>query len=151
MGYPVYRGSPPCTIFLTSSEQRNIVQLCSRCTPPFLTGQIPKVVFDCLLIFRLARMLCLIIDYKWQGSLFISEMIVTRKTTWDCARFRWCDDDLLVFLFLFLFGLLMIIIVFFFPFLLGLIMIILVIRFILSAEHLKSIAHPIYCMSKQVD
>ena len=51
-------------------------------------------------IFRLARMLCLIIDYKWQGSLFISEMIVTRKTTWDCARFRWCDDDLLVFLFL---------------------------------------------------
>ena len=86
--------------------------------PLFLTGQIPKVVFDCLLIFRLARMLCLIIDYKWQGSLFISEMIVTRKTTWDCARFRWCDDDLLVLLFLFLFGLLMIIIVFFFPFLL---------------------------------
>ena len=27
---PAYRGSPPCTIFLTSSEQRNIVQLCSR-------------------------------------------------------------------------------------------------------------------------
>ena len=26
---PAYRGSPPCTIFLTSSEQRNIVQLCT--------------------------------------------------------------------------------------------------------------------------
>ena len=25
-----HRGSPPCTIFLTSSEQRNIVQLCTK-------------------------------------------------------------------------------------------------------------------------
>ena len=32
---PAYRGSPPCTIFLTSSEQRNIVQLCTRVRSAF--------------------------------------------------------------------------------------------------------------------
>ena len=26
---PAYRGSPPCTIFLTSREQKNIMQLCT--------------------------------------------------------------------------------------------------------------------------
>ena len=66
-----YRGSPPCTIFLTSSEQRNIVQLCTIRDPAVF-----NLVLDFYRTGRLHTRKEVQFQWWWRGNVSFIEMVM---------------------------------------------------------------------------